>query len=398
MYYHKSCYIQYALKQYAKGKEVAAQEEVENVWNDFEHTIRKRIIGRKDAFLLHYLLQHLQDLCKEYDIEDPIRYTYILRMELSNRFPEEVDFSSSGKYVTVYSSLVNPCDYSIATLKGSGLSDENHIRAFSNLIRKKVEKMEFSDLPSEPEKLIAAFESEGPMPDLYNTIYSTIFGENYKINKDGYAITESYHVANKIWSVASDWQSLITRKPTPKQALLGLTFHQLTGSKEGAEELHKCAHSISYSIIKEYNTKWARLRQPVHKRFPKNIPLHSSIDNNNWCQETMTGSGTTHHTNSTLFQILLPNGNEEVVTTPRNLEVVEEEGPVEIPKYTLAKKFRVDPKPLPAYPDDNNSDLLHECLVKDTAWSVATGLPTYDTPLPLLGSWTAFNRKISRRE
>ena len=131
------------------------------MWNDFEHTIRKRIIGRKDAFLLHNLLQHLQDLCKEYDIEDPIRYTYILRMELSNRFPEEVDFSSSGKYVTVYSSQVNPCDYSIATLKGSGLSDENHIRAFSNLIRKKVEKMEFSDLPSEPEKLIEAFESEG---------------------------------------------------------------------------------------------------------------------------------------------------------------------------------------------------------------------------------------------
>ena len=84
IYYHKPCYIQYALKQYAKGKEVAAQEEVENVWNDFEHTIRKRIIGRKDAFLLHNLLQHFQDLCKEYDIEDPIRYTYILRMELSN--------------------------------------------------------------------------------------------------------------------------------------------------------------------------------------------------------------------------------------------------------------------------------------------------------------------------
>ena len=89
----------------------------------------------------------------------------------------------------------------------------------------------------------------------------------------------------------------------------------------------------------------------------------------------MPGSGTTHHTNSTLFQILLPNENEEVVTTPRNLEVVEEEGPVEIPKYTLAKKSRVDPKPLPAYPDDNNSDLLHECLVKDIAWSVANGLP-----------------------
>ena len=70
--------------------------------------------------------------------------------------------------------------------------------------------MTFSELPIEPEKLIDRFENEGPMPELYNTIYSTVFGNNYTLSKDGYAITESDLIANKLWSVASDWQSLIT--------------------------------------------------------------------------------------------------------------------------------------------------------------------------------------------
>ena len=57
------------------------------------------------------------------------------------------------------------------------------------------------------------------------------------------------------------------------------------------------------------------LRNELHRRFPDEIDLapvgkyiivyislHSTIDNNDGCQETMTDSGTTHHTNSTFFQ------------------------------------------------------------------------------------------------
>ena len=244
LYYHKSCYIKYALNPFSKSKVQENEEKVKKVWTDFDYLIRKRIIGRKEAFLLHKLLEHFQILCDEHDIEDPVRYTSAFRTELSRRFSEEINFTSSGKHVIVYSSQVNPCDYSIATLKGSGISDDSHIQAFANFIKEKASNMTFSDLPIEPEKLIDVFENQGPMPELYNTIYSTVFGKKYTVNKDGYAITESNLIANKLWSVASDWQSLITRKPTAKQVLLGLTLHRLTGSKECADELHKCGHSI----------------------------------------------------------------------------------------------------------------------------------------------------------
>ena len=97
------------------------------------------------------------------------------------------------------------------------------------------------------------FESldNGPMPDLYNTFYATKYGPNFKIYESGYAITHSANIANKIWSIASDWQGLITIIDTPKQMVLLLTLHRITGSKESVNYIHKLGHDISYNKVSE---------------------------------------------------------------------------------------------------------------------------------------------------
>ena len=300
-----------------------------------------------------------------------------------------------GKYIIVYMSDMNPCEYIIAILKGQGLCDSDHIKSFSNYVRRKIESLSFKDLPTSPNELIKEFDKSGPIPDLYNVIYATMYERNYKLNNHGYAVTDSVAIANKIWSVASDWQSLITRKPTPKQALIGLTLHRFTGSKEGADELHKFGHGISYDNIKKYNRFWGKSQAPVQKRLIKSIPLHSTIDNDDGCQETMTGSGTSHHTNSTFFQPLLPDESKEIATNSAVLEVRNETVTPEIPEYSLPAKARKDPSPFNAYIDNDSTDLLFECLKKDIAWSIANGEPGI---LPLLGSWTAFNRKVSEHK
>ena len=102
---------------------------------------------------------------------------------------------------------------------------------------------------------------------------------------------------------------MITRQKTAKQAMLGLTVHRLTGSKEAATHLHHLGHSISYNDILKYNNIWSFAQVEVHKRFTNGLPMHSSIDNNDGRQETLTGAGTTHDTNSTLFQPILPGNN-----------------------------------------------------------------------------------------
>ena len=59
------------------------------------------------------------------------------------------------------------------------------------------------------------------------------------MNECGYAISRSRPVATKIWSMASDWESLLTKERTAKQAVAGLTLHRLTSSKEVLSILHK---------------------------------------------------------------------------------------------------------------------------------------------------------------
>ena len=145
--------------------------------------------------------------------------------------------------------------------------------------------------------LMESFDN-GPLPELYNVIYATMY-EHFSLNEHGYAKIDSSNIATKIWSIALDWESLISRQKNSKQAMLGLTVHRLTGSKEAAQNLHGLGHSISYNDILKYNEFWSRSQPPCHKVFSSTMALHSSIDNNDGRQETITGAGTTHDTLST---------------------------------------------------------------------------------------------------
>ena len=51
---------------------------------------------------------------------------------------------------------------------------------------------------------------------------------------------------------------------------------------------------------------WSRMvssRQLLLSKMRKGICTHSTVDNNDGKQETLTGAGTTHDTNKTLFQL-----------------------------------------------------------------------------------------------
>ena len=147
----------------------------------------------------------------------------------------------------------------------------------------------------------------GPLKEIYNVIYASI-NPAYKVNEYGYAITRSRPVATKIWSVASDWVFLLTKERTAKQAVAGLTVHRLTSSKE-VLSIYKLNSTSSYSNVRLQNITWARMISAnirKSKMMAKGIVTHATIDSNDRRQETMTGKGTTHDSNRTLFQPLLP--------------------------------------------------------------------------------------------
>ena len=164
------------------------------------------------------------------------------------------------------------------------LSDNDIIRSFAQMVRQKLQTcnqlreswpMSIDDVEN--------FVQRGPLPELYNAIYATI-NPSFKVHSTGYAVTPSHQSATKIWSVASDWEYLVTKKKKRKQVLqvafsiwishrsncfsfsyfyfscfffsLGMVAHWLTGNKEVVYALHKLNHSISYVDVRMQNKKF----------------------------------------------------------------------------------------------------------------------------------------------
>ena len=186
VYYHQSCYLKYTVNKIAGNAESNKYEETSsaNILDDFLFKVERCIIFYSSAFLLSNLMKEFMKLYKNYGICPLIDNTKELKRRLIEKFDEKIGFFPSGKQLIVFLIEVNPCQYSVATLDGFGLSDN----------------------------------------ELYNAIYTTI-NPSFKVHSTGYAVTPSHQSATKIWSIASDWEYLVTKKKTSKQVLTGSNFH-----------------------------------------------------------------------------------------------------------------------------------------------------------------------------
>ena len=180
----------------------------------------------------------------------------------------------------------------------------------------------------------------------------------------------------------------------------GLIVHRMTGSKETIDYLHKCNHSASYTAIRLQNQAWARMVITGGCLYPnmrKGVVCHSTLDNNDGRQNTLTGSGTTHDTNVTLFQI--PSMTEETLPTfgeqiefPLAFSSAAEDLSNETSPYMIEKK--VEPPLFKNHVEMDCTGDLERCLRKDIAWSVAGCVADISDDFDPLGSWTAFNKQV----
>ena len=74
-----------------------------------------------------------------------------------------------------------------------------------------------------------------------------------------YVKVESKFLADRIWSISSDWVSLIKIENSSKDIALNVNVNRKTGSKEVANLLHKYEHVISYAGISYLNKSWANV-------------------------------------------------------------------------------------------------------------------------------------------
>ena len=71
--------------------------------------------------------------------------------------------------------------------------------------------------------------------------------------------------------------------------------------------LDKTNHVISYNDIRMQNTACSKMVSKDRLYFPclrKSVTMYSTVDINDGRQETLPGSGTTHDTSKTVFQVL----------------------------------------------------------------------------------------------
>ena len=129
----------------------------------------------------------------------------------------------------------------------------------------------------------------------------------------------------------------------------------------------------------------------------KGIVTHSSLDNNDGQQETNTGHHTTHHTNSLIFQPILSGDDSSIILSEECLIDTENQNdiPQDAPLYYKIGKLE-PPSLFTNYHDDTSRNILDESFAKDIIWALANGIPENldEDPLPLLGSWTLFQKGV----
>ena len=102
---------------------------------------KKRIVHEKDAFLLSDLLEDTKRLSELNGLTESIFLnTRTLKSRIIDKFSDDISFSPKGKYLIVYSSDVDPCEYVLAYLKGKQLKDYHIIKIFREMIWRKARK------------------------------------------------------------------------------------------------------------------------------------------------------------------------------------------------------------------------------------------------------------------
>ena len=104
---------------------------------------------------------------------------------------------------------------------------------------------------------------------------------------------------------------MVTQTETPKQFMLGLTLHRITGTKGTVINLHRFGHTISYNSFISYSDKLFELAIPANQRLLQSIPVHYSIDNDDGWQEADPGFDATHDINTMLLLWPVPGENTE---------------------------------------------------------------------------------------
>lgn len=211
----------------------------------------------------------------------------------------------------------------------------------------------------------------------------------------------------KILSICQDICSLYSggKYITPKAVALGMATRHMTGSKHMSNLLSGLGHSISYDSTVRAETALALKQldelESIPAGFRKGEPTTLVFDNIDFAEETLTGSGTTHHTNGIMFQCQdlssANSSNSPVTFQHARSQRTFQPRALDIAPYFLSKKHGPMNLEKTCESPAESQDIFEEYsnLVDHSYLAIKSHGPHSLTECQLPG-WTAFNISLSK--
>ena len=238
-------------------------------------------------------------------------------------------------------------------------------------------------------------EAQAVVPlELYNLI-SWIIGATEEPTLEHFVkIADDLHL--KVLSVCQDIVYLASkgRKQTPKSLSLGLTVRHLTGSSRIVTLLNKLGHCAARDTVLSLDTSLAQLtlmegRNKVPKGFSKRTPTTLVWDNIDFGEETLSGRGTTHHTNGIMLQSFASETISTATRQPLRKGVSSFKAPPQIPIEPYHQSKRQGPHNLgqPMEAETCRMD-THSAAQAELAYVLVKSTYADGCTIP---SWTGFH-------
>ncbi|CAG2186230.1 unnamed protein product [Mytilus edulis] len=374
-FYHKSCFRILTSVLY-KENETQVEEEPDSFTSAFDilaKEVQQNIIHGLQVSNLTDLCSRFRELLLTQGVHvlkyNPTR----LKARLVNEFGDNLTFWRSGRQnsLLVFCSSVPTGQIVQTAIESSTLVQSNDtlnaavgkedivttVFYAAKAIRNVISLDSKSNIPWPPTGESIS-EDNIVIPDLlYNFLALVLTDDSTHASISPSKLDISSEVLHRrIMSLAQDLIYSVSKgyTKTPKHVALAIYLKTQTGSSEIVKIINRFGHSVSYDQVEEIETAIAE-KMIMNTEDDIFIPsiirkgVFSSFcwDNNDLCEETLSGQGTTHCTNGIVIQTRPDwcENEDEANQTPlqrsknRSLKIVTEEQPVHI--YS---KTRVGPK------------------------------------------------------
>ena len=338
--YHKPCYSSFTNKAQLdrikqKLTSVSTHADPKAVaFNIVTEIIDDKIIKKKEALCMSYLRDKYLKTLSEEGVDSPTCQIRTLKANIIKEYGDSVAFSQFKPFEPeyIYNSLCDSKEIEEGIQSsdieeemeidyGLPLGDENPVYHCAIIINKIIKSMDDTmPWPPPPEYIC---EENIEIPDiLYNLLAYIITGTPKPVAEGRMPVNSD--IDRVILSVAQDLINIVSkgRVKTVKSLGLGVTIRNITGNKEVNMLLNRFGHTLSYGMIQKYEK--ARVEQ-LHgnernslilpKTVQARVPTSFVWDNNDLCEETLTGAGTTHVTNGIIIQQGVRVGSTLIIIT-----------------------------------------------------------------------------------